>query len=67
MGAKSEAAQATKQTVQHVQKLTGKKVLEIRTDGAKELTMGETKAFLYENSTLIDNVPPYSPQSNERA
>lgn len=42
---KSDAAAATKQMILHDQKLTGKKVLELRTDDAKEFREGATKAF----------------------
>lgn len=67
MKAKSGATEGTKQMVLHAQKLTGRKVITIRPDGAKELTEGQTKKFLDENGTLIDPIPPYSPQSNGRA
>lgn len=64
---KSGVGQATKDMVLHAQKLTGKKLVTLRTDGAKEFTMGGCKKFLDENGSMLDEVPPYSPQSNGRA
>lgn len=66
MPLKSDVSKATKSMVLHAQKLTGKKVTTIRPDGAKELNKGATKEFLDENGTVLDEVPPYSPQSNGR-
>lgn len=67
MKLKSGASSATKTMVLQAQKMSGKKVNTIRTDGAKELIEGDTKKFLDENSTLIEESPPYSPESNGRA
>lgn len=64
---KGEAAEGTRDMVLHAQKVSGKKLITMRPDGAKELTQGRTKEFLDSNGTLIDDVPPYSPQSNGRA
>ena len=38
----------------------------IRLDNAKELKLGNVKKFLDENETLIDEIPPYSPESSGR-
>lgn len=67
MPKKSGAADATRQMVLHAQKLADAKVIAIRPDGAKELRLGATKAFLDKNGTLMDAVPPYYSQSNGRA
>lgn len=64
---KGEAAIGTKNMVLHAQKLTGVKLVSIRPDGAKELKEGASKRFLDENKTIIEDIPPYSPQSNGRA
>ena len=61
------AADATNKMVLHAQKLSGKKIITIRPDGTIELKFGAAKRFLEENGTIIDDVPPYSPQSNSRA
>jgi len=67
MKRKSDASEGSKKMVLQAQKMSSKKVKTIRMDGAKELTLGGTKAFLDENGTLIEEVPPYSPESNGRA
>lgn len=48
-------------------KLTGKKVLALHTDNAKELRGGATKVFLDENNSLLEDFTSHSPQSNGRA
>ena len=55
-----------KKMVLHAKKFSGKKVMTISPDGAKELKLGAAKRFLEENGTIIDDMPPYSPQSNGR-
>lgn len=66
MSLKSGAAKATKAIVLHAQKLTGQKLITLRPDGAKEFKEGGTKKFLDENNTVLDEIPPYSPESNGR-
>ncbi len=60
-------SKAIRDMLLHVQKLTEKKFVTIRTDGPKEFTMGNAKKFLDGNCTVLDETPPYFPQSNERA
>lgn len=67
MPTREGAGSATKNMVLHAQKLTGSKVITVRPDGAKELKLGTSRKFLDENGTVIDDIPPYSPQSNGRA
>ena len=67
MATKSGAGEAIKKMVFHAQKLSGRKVGTIRPDDAKELKMGAVKRFLDENGTIIDDIPPYSPECNGRA
>lgn len=67
MSTKDGAGEATKKMVLHAQKLSGKKVGTIRPDNAKELKLGFAKKFLDENGTIIDDIPPYSPECNGRA
>lgn len=51
----------------HAQKLSGAKLITMRIDGAKEFKMDGNKRFLDDNGTLLDDIPPYSPESNGRA
>ncbi len=67
MSQKSEVPKSTRNIVLADQKLTGKKVVTIRTDGGKEFTMANAKKFLDENCTVLDEIPPYFIQSNGRA
>ena len=60
---KSKATYATKEMILEAQKLSGAKTITLRSDGAKELTLGATQEFLEENDTLNEITPPYSPQS----
>ncbi len=64
MATKDGAGDATKKMVLHAQKLIRLKVGEIRPGVAKELKLGSAKKLLDENGTLIDDIPPYSLQSN---
>ena len=64
---KAEAARGTKDMVLHAQKISGEKVITIRPDGAKEFKEGDCKACLDSNGTLLDDIPPYSSESNGRA
>lgn len=57
----------TKEMVLHAQNHTGERLITIRTDGAKEFKEDASKEFLDSNCTLLDDVPPYSLQSNGRA
>ena len=67
MATKDSAGESTKIMVLHAQKLAGCKVSTVRPDNAKELKLGNAKRFLDQNGTLIEDVPPYSPESNGRA
>ena len=67
MSSRDGAGDATKKMVLHAQKLSGKKVVTVRPDGAKELKLGASKRFLDENGTIIEDIPPYSPECNGRA
>lgn len=54
MNLKSDASKNTKEMVLKAQKMSSKKIKTIRSDNAKEHTLGDTKAFLDENWTLIE-------------
>ena len=65
--AKSDAASSTKKMIFHAQKITNKKVVAVRADSAKELNEGGTMKFLDSNGTYVEDIPPYSSESNVRA
>jgi len=66
MKLRSEAGKCTKNMVLNAQKMASKHVKAVRMDGAKELTLGDTKKFLDANWSLLEEVPPYSLESNGR-
>lgn len=67
MSTRSGAGESTRNMILQAPKVAKKKVVPVRRDNAKELMQGEAKKFIDENGTMIEKMPPFSPECNGRA